>query len=159
MQQIQALWPRCKFLHLIRNGLDVAASMSKHPGFQWIMTSGEATWCSASFSRYYSVVEATEHPLTTYVGRWCHSVNRIRDEATRIRQDSYKEVFYENILANPATVIQDIAAFASVDPDPDWLAILERQINPAKLAHENDITLLSCLRPEETALMQSLGYI
>ncbi|MEQ9259842.1 MAG: sulfotransferase [Roseovarius sp.] len=159
MQQIQTIWPDCKFIHLIRNGLDVAKSMSKHDGFQWILTSGEATWCTASFNRYYSTVEAVEHPVAAYAGRWCHAVNRIRDEATRIRPETYKEVFYEAILADPAAVLENIAEFVSIEPNGDWLAKSSTVINLAKLNAEIDKKLLASLQPNEVNLMKNLGYI
>ncbi|AXS39880.1 sulfotransferase [Breoghania sp. L-A4] len=142
MQQIQTVWPQCKFLHIIRNGLNVALSMSKHPGFQWIVTSGEATWCSAAFNNYYSVIEATPQPLSGYLNRWQHAIRRTRDEATRIPASNYTEIFYEDLIADPGTALEGISDFVGISRDADWLSTLEAMINPTKRSTALDHSLL-----------------
>jgi hypothetical protein len=158
MQQLQLIWPECRFIHLIRDGRDVALSMSKHPGFQWIVTAGEATWCSAAFRSYFNAVDPVEQPLSAYAGRWNHSIRRIRDEATRIRPGTYREVRYEAILSDPEAVMAELAAFAGIDTDAAWLEGLRPHIRMEKLSPRRDSEVEAAMSGAPGELMLTLGY-
>ena len=45
LQVLQTLWPNCRFVHIVRHGLEVALSMSRHPGFRWMASAQEMWWC------------------------------------------------------------------------------------------------------------------
>ena len=46
---LQELWPQSRFVHMIRNGADVALSMSKHKGFGQMVQRDVINWCSVAF--------------------------------------------------------------------------------------------------------------
>ena len=50
MSLLQYLWPDCKFIHMIRNGVDVAQSMSKHPGYIRLAAENVTNWVPVSYS-------------------------------------------------------------------------------------------------------------
>jgi Sulfotransferase family len=158
MQQIQTLWPNCKFLHLIRNGIAVASSMSKHPGFRWIVTANEATWCSASFNGYYTVIEAADHPLSSFVARWRHSIERIRDESTRVKENTYREIYYEELIGHPKDVLTKIADFVGIDATESWLNATADTVMKDKINFSYDQDVLETLDKRSVALLSELNY-
>lgn len=158
MQQIQAVWPDCKFIHLIRNGISVANSMSKHPGFQWIVTSGEATWCSAAFNQYYTTINATEQPISLYADRWTHAITRIRDEATRIPSENYHEVRYETILSAPRESLAELAYFTGITPSSKWLNNLAGRVKTDKRDILDPLEAAQNMSERARNMMYALGY-
>src|SRR5262249_13057817 len=54
MPLLQGLWPDAKFIHIIRDGRDVALSMSKHPGFRLMVELRSPSWPPLALDRRYA---------------------------------------------------------------------------------------------------------
>lgn len=129
MSLLQRLWPRSRFVHILRDGRDVARSMSRHPGFRRMVSLEVNNWCPISFNGYYRLGEIRKRrasadrgeSLVEYTRLWESRLRRIKDEATRLRQGTYLEVAYEDLLADPKQQIARMAAFLEIPATRDWL--------------------------------------
>ncbi len=158
MGLIRELWPEARFVHVVRDGRDVALSMSRHEGFQRMVELGIINWVPVSFDHYYRSGErngvdaeavlrtvwdrlpapvrgavkralasrprqepAEPPPLDDYIRLWERRLRRIADEAKRVDTDRYLEIRYEDVLAEPRSMLERIVAFLSLNEDARWL--------------------------------------
>lgn len=100
IDQIQSSIPRTKFIHIVRNGADVVASLYKitneHPR-EWSRV-------SKTFFRGYSIEQC--------VALWNHDILL---SAKWIKEPNHILVRYERLLENPADVLKDVCHFLEVD--------------------------------------------
>jgi hypothetical protein len=140
MTLLQRLWRGARFVHLIRDGRDVALSMSQHPGFQRMVSLRVNNWCPIAFNGYYRVgqfhrrlrsarlriFQGIRHEtmsravLHDYLRLWESRLTRIADEATRLVAGSYLEVRYEDLLNDPQTVLDRLIAFLQLEAPQGW---------------------------------------
>jgi hypothetical protein len=95
---IYPLLPEARFVHIIRDGRDVALSVSR-------------LWFGPN-----SVVEAADW--------WASKIRKARHQAEALPY--YLEVRYEDMLADPATVLRRICSFIDLPWDPAMLTFHER---------------------------------
>jgi hypothetical protein len=100
IDQIQSRISRTKFIHIIRNGADVVASLYKvtneHP-HEWALI-------SKRFFRGYSVEQC--------VAIWNHDILL---SAKWIKEPNHILVKYEELVDNPPAVLQSICQFLEID--------------------------------------------
>lgn len=112
---LHVLFPWAKFVHLIRDGRDVALSLldwatpQKGPG-RWALWSDE--------------------PLAVSALWWKWQVNSGCRAGRVLQPSSYLEVRYEQIVAHPAETLACIAAFLNLPFAPEMLAYYEGKLNP-----------------------------
>lgn len=149
MGMIQSLWPDCRFVHVIRDGLATARSMARHRGCQLMVSAGFDNWCSLSFDRLFERYQTASMPLERYVASWRRRLNRIRNEAGRLRERSYLEIRYEDLLAAPQPELSGICSFLELAAPADWLnscaGLIEHRGSPA----HPDAELLRRLEAED----------
>jgi hypothetical protein len=155
MSTLQALWPRCRFLHVIRNGGDVARSMSHHPGFRWMAAAGELWWSPASFNDYYTVVEPRDVPVEAFGTLWRRRLVRIRDEASRLRPGTYLELRYEDLVADPEATLLRVCRFLSLDAQGAWFGQAVKVVDRSRSGPSDERVTLA--GPDEDLLVE-LGY-
>jgi len=95
--QIKKELPQAKFIHMIRDGRDVALSLHKE---QWIR--------SLPWDHHYGLLVAALH--------WLWKVNRGRKYGQRIEPD-YLEVRFEDLLTEPQQSLLRISQFVHYDLD------------------------------------------
>lgn len=93
---IEALFPNCQVIHVIRNGLDVVLSYRERWG-------------------YAKAMEATRH--------WQLSIKTAQAWGQQAANDRYYEVFYEDLVRTPEAAIKPIFQFLQEPWDP---VILEK---------------------------------
>lgn len=98
MRTIAAVLPEAYFIHIIRDGRDVALSWSK-------------TWFAPS------------RDLPDLVGRWASLIRDARAQAEGLR---YMEVRYEHLVRAPERTLRDICGVIGLDFDARMLAFHER---------------------------------
>jgi len=98
MIRIQRVLPEVRFVHIVRDGRDVALS---HLRMNW----GPAT-----------VAESAE--------LWVQRISRARRQAPKVRH--YTEVRFEDLVADTEGVLRDICDFVELDFDPAMLDYHER---------------------------------
>ncbi len=98
-------FPRASLVHIIRDGRDVVCSMRQHPDWRWT----DGAWQKV----------LVERPLEWYAQRW------LADTAAGLaRRDDprYVELRYEDLVADPMTVLTRVCDGLGVDAEPAWLA-------------------------------------
>jgi hypothetical protein len=158
METLQRLWPECRFIHLIRDGVVTALSMSGHDGFRWMATAGDDWWVPVSFNGYYEVVAPAEQPLEAFVGLWYRRLQRNRNEASRLRDGSYLEVRLEALAAKPVATLESIAHFVGLESPQAWLQAAAALVDPNRLSSRTDQTPAPKLTLREQELLEELGY-
>jgi hypothetical protein len=88
MDLLGRLFPRAKFIHLIRDGRDVALSYLSvpwGPGTTW-----EAAW------------------------KWRRDVTAGRDAGSRLGRDRYLEIRYERLVSSPVSTLEQVCSFGGL---------------------------------------------
>ena len=96
---LHEVFPEAKFVHLIRDGRDVASS-----AISW----RRAKRLAEEFSTW------SEDPMTTAALWWEWHVRRAREEGLPLGDDLYHEVFYEDLVADPAGECAELCDFLGI---------------------------------------------
>lgn len=94
MRMIERLLPEARFVHLVRDGRDVALSR-------------RGLW----FEK--------QEDIGGLASRWDETVRATREQGRSISH--YTEVLYENLVGNPEGVLKEICEFVELDYDPGML--------------------------------------
>jgi hypothetical protein len=148
MVMLQHLWPGSRFVHLVRDGRDAAMSMSRHRGFQRMVSLGVNNWCPVAFNEYYRIGSSRQRirsatrrvwtvfnrqartaQLTAYLELWESRIRRIADEATRLREGTYIEVKYEDLVQDVKGALSRLCAFAGLPCEDEWMTVATTMIN------------------------------
>ena len=100
MPRIQRALPEARFIHIIRDGRDVAVSQNERA-----LAGGEASMAEAA-------------------GRWRRRINTARVHAADL--PAYREVRYEDLVAEPARTLQGICEYIELPYDDAMLRYYER---------------------------------
>jgi hypothetical protein len=95
-QRIQRALPEAHFIHLIRDGRDVALSLS------------EVSWGPAD--------------ITLAAEKWVSELRRARKRAHGLARGTYMELRYEDLVAEPEPVLRKVARFVDLPWDEAMLA-------------------------------------
>jgi hypothetical protein len=87
MDTLHALWPQSRFVHLIRDGRDVALSLMNWPKVRNKTPGKFPTW--------------KEDPVTTASFWWELNVRRAREAGGLLGPELYHEMRYESLVAHP----------------------------------------------------------
>jgi tetratricopeptide (TPR) repeat protein len=94
METMASIFPRARFVHVVRDGRDVVGSLLQR---DWVDPStGDKVWCCQSPKA------AAEY--------WVHVVDAIREQGARI-PGRYLEVQYEDLIAHPEASMRMVLAF------------------------------------------------
>lgn len=111
MPLLAGLWPEARFVHLFRDGRDVALS-----------------FLSRGWARH--LAEAAE--------LWAQRTALGREVGTALGEDRYLEVRYEDLVARGEPELRRICAFAGLDLRPEMLSYHERKgdlLSPKEQRH------------------------
>jgi hypothetical protein len=175
MSLLQTLWPRCRFIHIIRDGRDVALSMSLHPGFRRMVSLRASDWESVSFNKYYNTGHtgpgkcllfgkeilrrmSDDDPLVDYIRFWERSIRRISDESSRLQKNTYIEVRYEDLLDEPTTNIARILKFLEVKTFEDWIDSATLRIHRGKTDKVRSALLFKKMTLTSKDTLNRYGY-
>jgi hypothetical protein len=117
MTSLAALWPQTRFIHIYRDGRDVALSMRKVRTFQHLVAAGKRDWLELAVDRKFEEdAEATERelPLAGFFELWRRRFTAIRAESRLLPEDRYLEVRYEELLSSPGPVLDAIGRFSGI---------------------------------------------
>lgn len=96
------LFPQAQFLHIIRDGRDIALSISEK-----LWGGGSAVYAAALWQAY---------------------VTQARITGSRLPRTQYQEVRYEDLVATPRAVLQDLCAFLGEEFDERMLDFRQQRI-------------------------------
>jgi hypothetical protein len=97
---LHRLWPRVKFVHLIRDGRDVCLSV-----LNWKRK-------AARIAELFPTWE--EDPVTTAALCWERDVGQGREQGRPLGPELYHEVRYESLVTRPAEEVQGLCSFLGV---------------------------------------------
>ena len=113
LETMARLYPRARFIHVVRDGRDVVSSLL---GRDWIdPATGEKVWCC-------------QDPKTA-AEYWVHVVDAIRQQGARF-PDRYLEVQYEDLIAHPEVVMRHVLAFLGERWESGVLAGIQAEPEP-----------------------------
>jgi hypothetical protein len=112
---LHALWPRTKFVHLIRDGRDVCLS-----ALNW----RRADKLAERFRTW------SEDPVTTAALWWSWNVSGGREAGSRLGPGCYHEVRYEALVTRPEQEVPGLCAFLGVPCSEAMLRFHEGRTRP-----------------------------
>lgn len=107
---LHRLWPKARFIHLIRDGRDVVLSALK-----WEKNSKNV----GKFSTW------AEEPILTAALWWAWNVSLGCAAGRALGSELYHEISYEDLVAEPERECRDIAAFLGIEFDDAMLRFHE----------------------------------
>ena len=151
---IRAVFPGARFLHLLRNGLDVAASIVRRTettGKTWYGT-GDSKWRLLS---NYAARHGSGH-LTEWAGTDLRSRGlvewRLAVSHARPRLDARDlEIRYEDLVGDPTTTLTAVLTWMGLSPDPVDPSSLEARSEPIRELDEDAAEVVG-------DLLRELGY-
>jgi hypothetical protein len=152
---LEELFPRARYVHIVRDGRDVARSFLAMP--EGIVTK---TWA---------------HPRSVpdFACEWRTEVEAAQQLAARVGPERYREVRYEALVAEPERELRAICAFAGVPYEPEMLRhtedaaarrphqqSLNRPLTPGIRDWRKEMSPADAAAFEEVAaeLLEELGY-
>jgi hypothetical protein len=158
VQWIPALreaFPAARFVHLHREGPDCAVSMSRHPGYRLIaqlhemyellgiaslaelteehvrsLPPGLAALLGDRFDA--SLIWDREIPVSRFGALWSQIVAEGAEHLSAVPAEQRTTLSYEALLDAPDAELARLAAFAGLDPGPDWLAAARPLLDPTR---------------------------
>jgi len=124
MAMMGSLFPRGRFIHVVRDGRDVVSSLLQR---DWMdPATGERVWCCKD-----------PEAAANY---WTHVVDAIRTQASTV-PGRYLEVCYEDLVAHPEAVIRQVLAFLGEPWDPSVLNDVQEETEapPADMVSVNQL--------------------
>lgn len=158
LQQLQLLWPECRIVHLVRNGLEVALSMSRHEGFRHMAMGDEMWWVWGSFNHYFESAPLTERELGAYLDLWYWRYLRIENERTRLRPGSSTVVRFEQLLTEPEVTLRQLADFCGLDAPESWLSEAASRVAIGTIQSKASEFPREYVEPRHQELLSTLGY-
>jgi glycosyltransferase involved in cell wall biosynthesis len=157
---IQSLWPKAKFIHVIRDGRDVALSMSKHPGYQRMASLMIPNWVPLALDKRYAMTDRLNRvpTLKDYIGLWDLRIRRTLDDAGRLPAHSYFGLRYENLLQDPQAEATRLAEFLDVSRPQQWLAQVKEIVRPGNTNKLRDRAVWESLTATAHDTLAELGY-
>lgn len=98
---LHELWPRTRFIHLIRDGRDVTLSLMNWPKIVNKKPGTFTTW--------------EEDPVSTAALWWELNVRRGRDSRQHLGPDLYKEVRYESLVTDTERECKSLCRFLDLE--------------------------------------------
>ncbi len=155
---LQKLWANCKIIHLVRDGVAVASSMARHPGYQELARSEQLFWCPISLDFEPGLSQPRQSDPHQYVHLWHRRLQRTREEYGNLSAGSFREFKFESLTTEPNTVLREIAAFVGLNPDDEWINHAAAMIDPRKASKPRPLEWLEHFDDEATQMLFDLGY-
>lgn len=116
---LAAAFPAARFIHIIRDGRDVAASL--------MFRNRGPRWGHVEIPGWREVLQA--HPEANHIRcaiQWRDTVRIAREDASELPVGSYKELRYEDLLREPARIVSETLAFLGLELHPEVQAFLPK---------------------------------
>lgn len=116
---LDALFPHAKFVHIIRDGRDTAASL--------MFRNRGPRWGHLEIPGWRDLLAA--YPEKNHIRcahQWREAVSIARADARSLDPGRYREVRYEDLIADPRGTIARLIEFLELEPDPAVEAFLEK---------------------------------
>ncbi len=131
---LKAIFPDARFIHILRDGRAVAASMLRQPwwwgwrgpeNWRWGRLTAEQERLWEKYNKSFIVLSAIE---------WMILMDSFATAAAGLEPDVYKVIKYEDLCADVSGVMKDVADFCELEWTPDFADEMSR----CKLRCAND---------------------
>ena len=152
---IAQAWPQARFIHLVRDGQDVALSMARVPSFQQLAASGQVEWKYLARQDPDTYQRHEGLPLNRYFEIWLRRIRASTDQLRLLTPSRTLSIRYEDLLARPVQLLSEAAEFLGTALDGNWLEAATSQIRRDNAAGN---TQLESYRALTTEHAESLGW-
>jgi len=145
LEELLMLWPNAKYIHLVRDGMDTAYSMSNHAGYKLLLVIklllkeylGVDPFRSDDRTNLERVPEdlkcflperfdrdaflAFTSPIAQYAEVWLEQLKKGFSQLGHLPKEQLLTVSYERFCQDAESQLRKIVEFIGVDCDPDWL--------------------------------------
>ena len=119
MPMLQKLFPATRFVHLVRDGRNVALSL-----LDWGKQKKRAKGPAKKYKLW------AKSPVAVSALWWVYKAGRGRQDAPRIRPGTYTEVRYEALVAEPETELSRLADFLDIPYSSDMVHFYAGKTKP-----------------------------
>lgn len=161
MELLQSMWPKAKFVHIVRDGRDTALSMTRVLSFRYLVAWKCVYWPTIAWRKAYRAKQRKtrgELPLDDFFQLWRRRVERIRDEATRLAPGTFLELDYNQLLEDPEGTLKQVCEFVQLDVDADWLRTATAEYDPSNAAKNKTSKEYATLTREHGETLERLGF-
>ncbi len=170
---LDAIAPGCKFIHIVRDGVDVAHSIARltgensyriagKPHFNQWWGENDVKWrllARDGASLGYHPFEAPQLQSNEQRGayEWLVSLH----EANRFRSmlgSRMLDVRYSDLTESPRETLSEIAAFTGLGARRDWLAVCEAHIDASRSPRAGATSLPAPMAEDFNALQKQFGF-
>ena len=111
IRTLHSLWPKARFIHLIRDGRDVCLSVINWNDKAESLARWFPTW--------------TQDPVSTAAVWWKRNVQLGREAGQQLGPELYYEMRYESLVANPLKECEELCRFLALPHDMSMLRFHE----------------------------------
>lgn len=161
MERLAALFPGARFLHIARDGRDVALSMSQVLSFRYQVAWGVDYWPHVAWERAYEARAAAaegELPLAAFFELWRSRLARARDEATRLPAGAALELRYEDLLGDPRAALRRVHEHLRLPGDAGWVEEAAAQVRSDNLGRNRRDPRWIALTRDHAETLEALGF-
>lgn len=131
LRELKQLFPDAQFIHVVRDGRDVALSIQKE-GF------GAKNACETA-------------------GKWTRAIDSIAAFSRDLSGDQYLEVRYEDLTARPIAVVETLADFLGIDDRTGELRTYVQTHVHKEITHGNSGKWHQALSPREVERFEAVA--
>lgn len=158
VRELSQHWPEAKFVHLIRNGLDTALSMARHPGYQVLHLRRALFWTEIARDSDNYRDQLKPVPVSACLEMWRKRTMRARTDGHTLGPNRYMELRFEDLVEQPQDSLSRLRDFVGTDLlGSDWPKRVAAQANSSVLDRKRDYSAIA-ICPRSKALMEDLGY-
>jgi len=160
MRMIQSIWPDAKFIHIARDGRDVAISMSKVLSFRILAASGVDHWWALAWRKgYQRWLDAArgEISIERFFELWYNRFLRIRAEAEGLAPGTYLEISYAAILRDAGRTLRRVASFLALPEELSWIDFASATVRGGNLDRNRSSPEYEVLTKRFAAELRSAG--
>jgi hypothetical protein len=113
------LFPNLRTIHILRHGVDVAASLARRHGDALRAATGESVPSALTVIRDHALGVLSSRrgwTLAEALTMWEQYVENARQESAALGAERALEIRYEDLLTRPAEIIPTVARFCGVAP-------------------------------------------
>lgn len=161
MEIIQSIWPEAKFIHIVRDGRDVAMSMSKVLSFRILAASGVVAWWELAWRKGYERwLEAAgeEIPHDRFFELWRRRLLGARAQSSHLPPSTYLEIQYDAILRDPASMLRAAASFLALPEEKSWIDAAAATVRSGNRERNQSTPEYNALTTRFAADLRSAGF-
>jgi hypothetical protein len=131
--ELQAFFPEARFVHIHRDGREAALSMREYATLRVAVAvmnglAGEIEYTHEGLTALERAkperideLLATRSPIELYGNYWSDQIRRGYAARARLDPSTVLDVRFEDLVARPREVLEEISAFLDLPEDPGWI--------------------------------------